>query len=271
MKKIAVCLSLLLVSLPASAGVVYEIEVKDHGQSPPKSESVKTSFEGHWMKIETAGSGGSGRGEMIYRGDRREMVMIDHDGKSYYVIDEKTIKELAAQMNEAMAMMEQALVNVPESQRAMMEEMMKKKMPQMQTVERVKTELRKTNETAERNGYPCVRYEVLQNGIAVRELWVTDWKNVEGGAEVADLFYEMSEFFQEMLDSLPKFAETGGADHAFEHMREMDGFPVVTRELRSDGSVDNESILRSASQQSLGPDAFEPPSGYKRQKMFKGK
>jgi hypothetical protein len=271
MKKTTIFLAVLLSSISATAGVVYEIEVKDHDQSPPKKESIDAMVEGRNLKMGIASGGRDGSTEMIYRGDRREMVFVDHDKRTYTVIDEKTMKELAAQISDAMAMMEQALANVPESQRPMIEEMMKKKMPQVQTVERPKTELRKTGERAEHSGYPCVRYEVLRDGRAIRELWVTDWSNVEGGADVADAFYGMSEFFKEMLDSLPKFADSGGADQAFEHMREMNGFPVVTRELDDDGSLDNESTLKSARRQTLDPDAFEPPSGYKRQEMFRGK
>ena len=97
-----------------------------------------------------------------------------------------------------------------------------KKMPQIEKVDRPKTELRKTGEQAEHNGYPCVRYEVVRDGRAIRELWVTDWRNVEGGDEVIDLFLEMSAFFEEMLDSLPRFADTSDADQAFEHIKEMD-------------------------------------------------
>ncbi len=271
MKKTILLLGALLLSVPALAGVVYEIEVTDHEQSPPKSESMETAVEGRLLKMGVPAGGQNGNGEMIYRGDKREMVFIDHDKKSYYVIDEETMKALAAQINEAISVMEQALANVPEGQRAMVEEMMKKKMPQAQKIERPKTELRNTGERAERNGYPCVKYEVLREGRTIRELWVTDWKNVEGGADVAELFEEMSEFFKEMLDSLPKFAGEGGADQAFEHMKEIGGFPVVSREFENDGTLESESSLRSARRQTLDPDTFEPPADYKRQDMFKGR
>jgi hypothetical protein len=271
MQKFVVLLGIVLVAMPLTAGVVYEIEVTDHEKSPPKTEAVETAIEGQQLKIGVPGGGSDGSGEMIYHADRREMVWIDHDRKTYIVIDEETMLAMAQQINEAMAMMEQALANVPEAQRPMIEEMMKKKMPQTQKTERPKTELRKTGESAEHNDYPCVRYEVLREGQVIRELWVTNWSNVEGGADVAELFYEMSEFFAEMLDSLPKFADRGGADQSFEHMREMDGFPVVTRELGNDGSLESESTLKSARRLTLDPEAFEPPKGYKRQEMFKGR
>jgi hypothetical protein len=104
----------------------------------------------------------------------------------------------------------------------------------------------------------------------IRELWVTEWDNIEGGTEAAQLFQEMSEFFTQMLDSLPKFADQGG-DEVLEHMRELNGFPVATKEFDENGSLKIDSSLQSAKRQTLDPSTFEPPAGYKRQEMFKGR
>ena len=58
-------------------------------------------------------------------------------------------------------------------------------------------------------------------------------------------------------------------DMVFEHMKELGGFPVVTREFADDGSLQQETALRSAKRQTIDPDTFEPPSGYKQQEMFR--
>ena len=53
-----------------------------------------------------------------------------------------------------------------------------------------------------------------------------------GGEEVAALFHEMAGFMTSMLDSLPKMGgEHSLGDPAFEHMKEMNGFPVRTLEF----------------------------------------
>ncbi len=142
-----------------------------------------------------------------------------------------------------------------------------------QPAPREPSELRRTGDTETINNYPCVRYELWRGGVKIREMWVTDWSNVEGGAEAAELFQEMSGFFKEMLDSLPKFGDgqQDFADPVFEHMQEMDGFPIVTREIGDKGTIENEASLQSSKQQTLGPVDFEPPKGYKRQEMFKGR
>ncbi len=265
-----VLLSAALAAGPALAGVVYEIEVKDHEQSPPKTESIEAAVEGKNLKMGIAPGSDGGRGDMIFRGDRREMVVIDHEDKSFHVIDEATMQQIAGQVSQAMSQMQEMLKSVPEEQRAMVEKMMKQRMPaEAQTPERPTSELRKTGDTGDKAGYPCVKYDVLRDGRKVRELWVTDWDNIEGGREVVGAFEDMADFFKELLDSVPDFGQGGpSADSAFEHLKEIGGFPVVTREFDDDGSLEDESTLRSARRRTLDPAEFEPPAGYKRRSMM---
>ena len=277
MKKL--CFLLLLAALlatPLAAGVVYEIEVIDHEQTPPKTESIQAAVEGHNLKMGIASQGRGSQGEMIFRGDRREVVVIDNDNQTFTVIDEAALQQIAGQVGAAMSQMQEALKNVPEDKRAMFEQMMKERMPQAQQVpKRPTTELEKTNERGTKNGYPCVKYEVHQEGRKLRELWVTDWSNIEGGEQTVDAFEDMADFFREMLDSIPNLGggqgPPGMENHVFEHMKELGGFPVVTREFDDDGSLEGESALRSARRRTLDPADFEPPAGYKRQEMFRGR
>ncbi len=263
----------LLLPSPLYAGVVYEIEVKDHEQSPPKTESIQAAVEGRHLKMGIASKGKGAQGEMIFRGDRREMVVVDHENKTYTVIDEAAVAGIAGQLSEAERMMQDALKNVPEDKRAMIEQMMKQKMPPgtQMPEPRAKSELKKTSERADQNGYPCVKYEVLRDGRKIRELWVTDWSNIEGGSDVVGAFEDMADFFREMMDSIPSFGGQGGpgADPAFEHMKEIGGFPVITREYDDFGKLEGETTLRGSKRQTIDPDAFDPPSGYKRQEMFR--
>ncbi len=268
---------LVMAGLGASrlaAGVVYEIEVMDHEQSPPKSESIEAAVEGKHLKmgIPAASAGGS-PGAMIFRGDRREMIVLNTDDKSYVVLDEATIAQIGGQVSQAMAQVQEALKDAPADQRAMIEKMMKGRLPQTQPAEKPPgSELKKTGEKATHGGYPCVKYEVWRGGRKVRELWVAPWSNIEGGKEAAEVFEDMADFFSQMMDSLPDmgggFGGAGLGDNPFEHMKDLDGFPVVTRELGEDGSLKSESTLRSAQRRTLDPAEFEPPSGYKRQQMF---
>ncbi len=270
MMKQAVVLSLtILLAGPALAGVVFEVETTGHeGPGGDEVQVVRIAAEGGLLKFTVPASDRASEGAAIWRGDRRAMLVVDHDEKSYVVIDEEQLQALTGQMNQAMSQMQEALENVPEENRAMMEKMMKQRMPAQQP-KRETSELRKTGERATKSGYPCVKYDVLKGGVKVRELYVTDWSNIEGGKDVLGSFEAMSDFFREMLDSLPN---TGGnsefGDESWEHMKELGGFPVVTREFAADGSLEGEATLRSAKRQTIDPGAFEPPPGYKRRNML---
>lgn len=272
---IALCLTLcmtVLLSGLLGAGVVYEIEVTDHEPSPPKTSETEVAAEGRNLKMGIAAGEGRGGGDMIFRGDRREMVVVDHDDKSYMVIDEEAIEQIAGQVSQVADQVAEALKNVPEEQRAMVEKMMKQRMPQ-QAPKLPQTEVRRTGERADKRGYPCVKYEVLVDGRRIRELWVTDWGNVEGGDEAEEAFGEMAKFFADMLDAFSSaaggFGGFGPQDGGiFADMKEIDGFPVVTSGFGEDGSLEDESGLRSAKRRTLDPAEFEPPSGYKRRSML---
>jgi len=57
-------------------------------------------------------------------------------------------------------------------------------------------------------------------------------------------------------------APGGTGDDVFQHIKDLNGFPVLTREFGDDGSLTGESVLRSAKRQSLYAAVFAPPSGY---------
>jgi len=268
-RRALILVTALMLGSSAFAGVVYEVEVTDHTEDPATVSASRVSVEGDLVKMDVTSGGTDIAGEMIFRGDRKEMVVVNNEDKTYFVLDEEQMKALAAQISQAMSAMEQALAAVPEGQRAKMEQMMKSRMP-MQMEPREPAELKKTGDSDTVGGYPCVRYEVWRGGIRERELWVTQWKNIEGGTDAVQAFEDMSAFFKEMLDSLPQMGDRSFADSAFEHLKEMGGMPVVTREFADDGTLESEARLTSASSRSLDPADFEPPKDYKRKDMFGG-
>ncbi len=255
-----------LATLPASAGVLYEVESTFGGTT----NTTGIAVEGMRMKMDVATSSADWNGDMLFHGDSREMIVVDHDKKSYFVIDQEQLEKLASSINQAMSSMEQALAALPEGQRAKMEQMMKSRMPA--TAEpRAPSELKKTGASDTVNGFGCEIYEVWRSGVRERELCVTDWRNVAGGEEVAEVFSEMGEFMTEMLDSLPKMGDGRSfGDAAYEHLKETDGFPVRTREYGDDGILDGQSTLLSSKEVDFDAADFEPPNDYKRQDLMKG-
>jgi hypothetical protein len=269
MKRTFITLAILVAVAPAFAGVVYQVETRDLSSSPAQTSDGTISAQGMLLKMQIQSADSDFNGEMIFRGDRREMVIVNHDEKTVVTIDEATMLAMADQISQAMAAMEQALAAVPASQRKKMEEMMKSRMP-MQAEAPAPAKIRATGDADTINGYPATRYEVWRGDAKERELWVTEWSNVEGGDEVAGVFREMAGFMQRLLDSLPNVAGIKGAgDTAFAYLEEMKGFPVMSREFGDGGRVELESVLTSSEQKALDAATFEPPKGYKEQDLKK--
>ncbi len=261
---------LLALASPCFAGVMFEFET--HNPSNPGSEPdvIHTLVEGDNLKIDVTGPRGA-NADMIYRGDRREMIAIDHDSQSYVVFDEAMIGEVSSRLNDLEAQMQEALKDVPADQRAAMEAMIRQRMPMVEGESSMpRFTVRKTGETAKQNGFPCEKHELYRDGELSKTIWVTDWKNVDGGREAAGAFDGLGDFIEEIQAALPDFAKSdqvGG--HAYEHLEELGGFPVVTIDHADDGSITDESRLLSSKQIDVEAGSFEPPANYQRQELMR--
>jgi hypothetical protein len=267
---IAVALPLLLTNC-LSAAVVLKIETRDHGYTPPQSYTTDIVAEGRFLKMTIPAVGDRDGGEMIFRGDRRELIVVDHRNHSYMVMDAAAIRGLSAQLDQTRSQVEAALKNVPENQRASMEQLLRQRVPSVQGPQRSPARVRRLGDRAHVFGYPAVRYEVVRDGRKTREMWATDWANIEGGREVTEVFTELGEFTHEMSEALS--SSVGGQsqpldDGVLAALKGVDGFPVGVREYREDGTIERESALRSTSQRRLSGEELQPPRGYQAQSMF---
>ena len=270
-------------------GVVFEIEVKDHEQSPPKTEEMEVVVEGRNLAIPVSSSDGQrGKGKMIFRGDRGdngEVVVVDDDRKEYHVMDDQTVQAMSGMVantkTDTNKMMEEAIKNMPKEQ----QEAIRKAQAQLLSAgeasmgggmgpepikPRSKPEVRRTGERGEKQGYPCVKYEVFQDGRKIREIWTTSWDNIDGGDEAEDAFRGMGAFFEALWKALPPMPggeDPFGGQNPYDEMNFENGFPVVTTGYGEDGGLEEESWLRRTRRQRIDPSAFEPPSGYKRMSM----
>lgn len=262
------CLLVLFLSAGASAGVVPEFETQDYRLD--ETGMLRAIVDGKDLKMTITSGSDEKKNDMIYRGAKREMVVVDHDEKSFMVIDEAMVDSISDQLSGYEAQMREALKDVPPEQRAMVEQMMKGRMPAApQKSERPVVEITNTGERDTKHGYPSVKYEVTTNGRKTVEYWVTDWDNVAGGEDAVEAFKAMATFLAEMQDSMPSFGgDDDVGDNPFEHMNKMEGFPVLTHEFADDGSIASESKMRSSEEKAVQSTEFEPPAAYKRLTMM---
>lgn len=274
-----ICVMVLLgTSFSVQAGVIFQVETTYHSGGSASSDLSEMSVDGRQLKMEfISGGNANTEGEALFFGDRREMILIDHGEREYIVVDEGAAQQIGGQVNEAMKEMEKALAEMDPQQRAMVEQMMKRGMgpggmPGLgEPPKKPVTEYRRTEDRETKEGYPCVRYEVLEDGQKVRELWVTEWGNVEGGSQFRDVFLDMARFWEDLREAFSSASGTGAGFFGM-HENPMDGFvkangfPVISREFEG-GVLQSESVLKSAKQQNLDPAAFEPPKGYRLRTM----
>lgn len=260
-----------------NTGTVYEIEMTDYEKSPPTSQTIQLAVQGQNIKMDIAPGESTDKGEVIFIGERREMMVVDHKDKSYYLIDQKSIEQMSGSINNAMQEMEEKLKDLPPEQQEMIRKAMEgNNMGNSQTASKPTAPVYEYNNTGEEtkvNGYPCVKYDVTKNGVLSQSLWITDWGNIEGGKESKKAFATMAGFFQELLDevsSLGGSKDNLSGSQLFIQMEELNGFPVVSKGFGEDGGLESESALKSAKRRTLDPAEFEPPSGYKRKSMFPG-
>ncbi|MEM9553673.1 MAG: hypothetical protein AAGC60_05390 [Acidobacteriota bacterium] len=260
-----------LAGSPARAGVVYTVEVKDHRPETPRTELIEIAVEGRFLRMDVPSLDRADPDELIYRGSIPELVFIDHDALSVLRIERETVDRIGRHADVALEHSGAALDKLPEEQRASVERMLERNLAQSAASAGPRSQLRETDETARLRGYPCAKYEVRRNFRTVREVWVTDWSNVEGGDEARDAFERTATFFRQMVESIQQFGQGKAPleELAFEHLAEMEGFPVVIRELSvQDGSLERELTLRSARTEPLGRDRFDLPEGYSPREIF---
>lgn len=105
----------LMATVPLHAGVVYEIEVKDYEKSAPVTESVQAAVEGRYLKLGVASPGQPEQVDSIFNSEFREMTLVDHKEKSYMVMNEASMRQLAGQEERLSLRQVRGLERGPES------------------------------------------------------------------------------------------------------------------------------------------------------------
>jgi hypothetical protein len=267
--KPALLCTTLLAFPSAFAGSVMELVTTEYREEPPVIGTIEVSTQDGTSRMEVTSPGSNESGGMIFREESKEFIAIDHEEKEYYVIDEATMERIGNQLNSAMQQMQESLANMPPEQRAMAEQMMKQHLPQPAEAPEPVT-VKETGATDTINGFRCKYHEVRQQGAKIRELCVADWSDIDGGREASSSMLAMADFFETMAD---QFSSGSGIDVMGQHralfgqMRELGGYPVLTREFDETGRIESESRLKSARSADIDPALFNPPQGYRRKDL----
>lgn len=263
-----VVIFIFLICTKTFAGVIITTEDKKLSAAPPRIETSKIYIEGKKMRIETGLSGRGSNDVMIYRGDQNLILNINHQRKSYMVMDKQAMKDMAQQMSQMMKQMEERMAQMPPEQRKTMEEVMGRGMPQApQPPPQAETEIKNTGKKDKINGYRCTWYDVSRAGQKKQEMCVSDLKEIGIKKETFEVFKDMAKFFKELMASIQTGPMSRRHENPFMEFEKLDGFPVLMRNFQG-STVSMETIFKSAEHKKIDKALFEAPPGYTREKGF---
>lgn len=253
---------LLLLSSLANAGVVMDMVTRN--TSGQETDRTKIYAQSKKIRMEQGGDDAP-EGTMIFLGDK--FLYVDHEDKSYIVMDEAMLDEVSAKMSEAMKEMEAQLASVPPEQRAMVEQMMKGRMQGMMGKQDDAPPAPRVDSmgSGEWQSYDCRRYAVYEGSEKTREVCAAELDEVDGSEEVIEAFRNMAAYITKMTESLPM--SSNDRPNPGELMDQIDGFPVHTIDY-DNGVVVSEVSLDSVMEQDLDEELFAAPKGYRRQDLF---
>ncbi len=182
--------------------------------------------------------------ENIIRFDKKHIITINHSKKTYTVMTFEELEKMLKGANSAMAEMAEQLKNMPEEQRKMVEEMMKKNLPSGE--EKNDYHVQKTKDVETISGYKCVKYVVTKDKEEYLTIWATtDIKGIES------LKNDMTEYYQKIESLTPQFGKA-----ISEGMKSVEGFPIKTVGMKYS------SLVTKVEKHNSAPSEFEVPKGY---------
>lgn len=245
------------------AGVVVETVSKELPSNHESPVNKIYAQEG-MMRMEPHQQNQDEKTTVIFQGEA--LLILNHKDKTYIRMDEKSMTRMSSQISSAMKQMQERMATLPPEQRAMMEKMMKGKMPEgmMQGMGSQPPPRRIQLEGSEQVGdFSCQKYVVYRGQQKTQEICAAPVDQVGDIAEVIDTFRSMARFSERMLEPLKQSPFASVVDSPFQTLNEIEGFPVLTRSFEN-GQAVSEVLLKSAIRQSLSDDLFSAPADYRK-------
>jgi len=233
------------------AGVVVEMDVTAP-ESPQKAGKQIFYAQEEMTRMDVPGEGGTS--SVIFRD--QTMYFVNHKKKTCQKITKEDVDQLADQLG---AMTEE-LDKLPPEQRAMMEQMMKGKMPGTRQPPTQRVEEEGHDQVGE---YPCTIYSLYSDDQKVQDVCMADASVGADIAEAMGAFHALARFSEGLMEVAENLPFGKSLEIPFQKIYDSDGFPVRTRIFDKDGYLVEERTLQSVTRKDIEPDVFEPPAGYK--------
>ncbi len=247
MRRFCFVATAVLVAAPIFAGVKIVSENTDLATKKVTTDTIL--LDANRMRMESD----DGRAVMFLTdGGRNRMVMLDKARNTYQEIDEQTMNQMAQQMSGLTAQMDAAMKGMTPEQRAMMEKMMKGKMPQAAAAAPKTVYTAKGSGSV--NGFSCTKYEGDKGGQKVADICAGVPAQLKLSPSDMQIFEKMREFSSSLLSSLANSpmrvnVPTGSLEAGYE------GFPIQRVDY-DNGQATKRAELKSITRANLSDADF---------------
>jgi len=224
-----------LAALPLFAGKRVQMESTDLATKATEQDELLLDATRFRMN--------SGKTSAIFLtdGGRTRMLVLDKGRNEYMEIDQQTMDQMSQAMQGMAAQMEAAMNGMTPEQRAMMEQVMKGKMPQAAAPAPTTTYTAKGRGTV--NGIACTNYEGMRAGQKVAEICAAQPGELKLAAADFQVFQKMQGFMggmQRALQNSPFASAVNSrlADNG------ISGFPIKGTTFQN-GQATREDVLKS--------------------------
>src|SRR5262245_2840949 len=198
---------------------------------------------------------------VIFDGAAQVLRMLDDEGKTYTEMSKADTERLRAQMNGAMAQVQEQMKNLPPEQRARMEALMKGRGVIPATTE--PTTYKKVG-TDKVGKWTCDKYEGTRNGEKVSEVCTVGPSALGFTPGDFEVTQQLAEFFSNMMPQLAEGLFRIGS--AAPNANSFSGLPVRFVSFRA-GAPQMTSEVTDASRQSFPDALFQVPAGYQKREF----
>jgi len=263
MKKLLCLVLTLMVGFSTSAYAGTQIFMQEFKNGKATKDKTTISVQDNKLRLDNKKKNRSKSSQVIFDVKQKEILIINHNDKTYTKMDETFFKEVNKKILDAKKQMDEQLAKMPPEQREMMKGMMEKMMGSVSEKQEIKvTNFKKTSRTGQYAGYDCKIVEAFIDNKKIREYCVTPVSDIKGGQEIFTAMKGMSSTFEElyktMSQSFPKMMEA----NPFLQIDKLKDYPIAITEF--DGSKKlNSNQLISIQSKSFDEGYFLPPKDYK--------
>ena len=249
-----------VVAYSLQAGVLM-VSVTVSSDNPEEKFEQKAFVDKDRMRVEL--SGDDVDQIIIFRKDKDVFWFIDNKDQTYFEMTREDLREMKAQVDEAMKEFEAQMKDLPPEQRQMMETMMKGKMPEKAP----EMTYKKVASGEKVNQWTCDQYEGFLEGEKKMEMWTTDWKKLGLKPEDFQVMQDMADFFGEFVEDQASFLQVGAeSPEMIADKSQFAGLPVKVIDY-SEGSEAHTTQLIEVKEQDFASSLFELPAGLKKKDM----